>query len=190
MKLAQVERLRAAWKRLGLRPRAVAADKAHDASTLRQELDDQGVRLYTPRRYGRTPPAGLTNDSPTNQVICPAGATGQPSPHPSGGFLYVFSQRICQRCALKAPCLKAGQKRQVVYFHPGKDRDRPRGIRTAMRVRKTIERVFGEAKKWHRLDRARYRGWLGVAFQAVVPFFVLNTKRLSRWEPEVTLQTA
>lgn len=190
--VAQVKTLRAKWKRLRLRPRALAADKAYDASTLRQELDDQGVRIYTPRKYRRrTLPTGFTHDRRKNQVICPAGTIGQASPHPNGGFLHVFSQRTCQRCSWKAQCLKAGQKRQVIYFHPGKDRDRPRGIRVAMRVRKTIERVFGEAKKWHRLDRARYRGRLGVAFQTVMTFFVLNTKKLSRWRaPEAALKTA
>ena len=86
--------------------------------------------------------------------------------------------------------LKAGRKRQVVYVHPGKEQDRPRGIRVAMLVRKTIERVFGQAKKWHRLDRARYRGLLGATFQAVMTFFALNTKKLSRWRgPQAALQT-
>lgn len=60
-----------------------------------------------------------------------------------------------------------------------------------MRVRKTTERIFGEAKKWHRRDRARYRGLLGVAFQTVMTFFVLNTKKLSRWRaPKAAWQPA
>ncbi|MEW6045693.1 MAG: transposase [Bacillota bacterium] len=182
--VAQVKTLRAKWQRLRLRPRAVAADKAYDASTLRQELHDHGVRIYTPRKDRRsTLPAGFAYDPQTNQVTCPAGAAGQAGPHPRGGFLYVFSQRTCQRCPLKVRCLKGGQNRRVVYFHPGKNQDRPKGIRVAMRVRKTIERIFGEVKKWHRLDRARYQRLRGVAFQAVMTFFVLNTKKLSRWRP-------
>lgn len=84
--------------------------------------------------------------------------------------------------------MKDGRQRQRVYLHPDKDRNRPKGIRLAMRVRKVIERVFAEAKKWHHLGRARYRGRLGVAFQAVMTFFVLNTKKMSRWRgPEVAL---
>lgn len=187
--LAQVERLRAAWKRLGLRPRAVAADKAYDASTLRHQLQDEAVRIYTPRKYRRsTLPPGFRYEAKADRVICPAGAMGRPTPHPQGGFVYVFSQRTCQRCSLKAACLKDGRQRQRVYLHPDKDRNRPKGIRLAMRVRKVIERVFAEAKKWHHLGRARYRGRLGVAFQAVMTFFVLNTKKMSRWRgPEVAL---
>lgn len=104
--VAQVKALGAKWKRLRLRPRAVAADKAYDASTLRQELDDQDVRIYTPRKDRHsTLPTGFTHDPSKNQVICPAGPTGQPSPHPNGGFMCIFSQRTCQRCALKVRCL-------------------------------------------------------------------------------------
>ena len=124
-------------------------------------------------------------------MICRTGATGKASPHPQSGVLCVFSWRRCQRCSSKARCLKAGRKRQVVYLHAGKDQDRHKGIRVAIRVRKTIEHILGEAKKWHRLDRARHRGLLGVAFQAVITFVVLNTKNLSRWrEPKVALHTA
>lgn len=94
--------------------------------------------------------------------------------------MYV-SQRTCQRCSLKAACLKDGRQRQRVYLHPDKDRNRPKGIRLAIRVRKVIERVFAEAKKWHHLGRARDRGRPGVAFQAVMTFLVTNTKRTAAW---------
>ena len=39
-----------------------------------------------------------------------------------------------------------------------------------MRIRKTIEWVFAEAKKWHHLGRARYGGRLWVAFPALMTF--------------------
>ena len=48
-------------------------------------------------------------------------------------------------------------------------------------MRKVIERVVAEAKKWHYLARARYRGRLGAAFQAVMTFLVIHTKRLAAW---------
>ena len=180
--LAQVEELQAAWKRLRLRPRAVAADKAYDASTLRQQLQDEAVRIYTPRKYRRsTLPPGFRYEAKADRVICPAGAMGRPTPHPQGGFVYVFSQRTCQRRSLKAACMKDGRQRQRVYLHPDKGRNRPEGIRLAMRVCKVTARVFAEAKKWHHLGRAHYRGRLGMDFQAVTTFFVFNTSKVSRW---------
>ena len=48
----------------------------------------------------------------------------------------------------------------------------------ALEQRKRIEPKFGEAKKWHLLHRARYRGRWRVSIQALMTFFVMNTKRL------------
>jgi len=41
-----------------------------------------------------------------------------------------------------------------------------------------IERKFGEAKKWHGLDRARYRGKWRVNIQSLMTFLVINVKRM------------
>ena len=43
-----------------------------------------------------------------------------------------------------------------------------------------IERKFGEAKKWHGLARARYRGKWKVAIQIIMTFLVMNAKRIAR----------
>jgi IS5 family transposase len=50
----------------------------------------------------------------------------------------------------------------------------------ALSLRKMIERKFGEAKKWHRMDRARYRGKTKVKIQVFMTFLVLNIKRMIR----------
>lgn len=50
--------------------------------------------------------------------------------------------------------------------------------REALKVRKAIERKFGEAKKWHGLRRARYRTRARVAIQAFLVFIVMNLKRI------------
>ena len=92
-----------------------SACKAYDASTLRYQLQDKAVRIYTPRKYRRsTLPPGFRYDAKADWVICPAGATALPTPHPAGGAVYVFAQRTCQRCAHKAVCLTDGRKRQRV----------------------------------------------------------------------------
>ncbi|MFZ5769618.1 MAG: transposase [Bacillota bacterium] len=41
-----------------------------------------------------------------------------------------------------------------------------------------MERVFGEAKKWHGLGRARYRGKWRVYVQAAITFAVMNVKKI------------
>lgn len=63
-----------------------------------------------------------------------------------------------------------------------------RDLREALRERKMIERKFGEAKWWHRMDRARYRGRWRVAIQALMTFMVLNVKRMARLLAERSLR--
>ena len=48
----------------------------------------------------------------------------------------------------------------------------------ALEKRKRIEAKFGEAKKWHWLHRARYRGRWRVAIQVLMTFLVMNAKRM------------
>jgi len=47
-----------------------------------------------------------------------------------------------------------------------------------MELGKGVERKFGEAKKWHGLRRARYRGKWRVAIQCLMTFLGLNVKRM------------
>ena len=48
----------------------------------------------------------------------------------------------------------------------------------ALIKRKGIERKFAEAKRWHRLHRARYRRRTRVAIQVFMTFMALNIKRM------------
>ncbi|HEY8341429.1 MAG TPA: transposase [Calditerricola sp.] len=56
----------------------------------------------------------------------------------------------------------------------------PRGLKRALRVRKVIERTFGEAKQWHGLGRSRYRGWERTAIQVLLTCLVLNARKMAR----------
>jgi IS5 family transposase len=47
-----------------------------------------------------------------------------------------------------------------------------------VRVRYLIERTFGEAKLWHRLGLARYRGLLNFKIQSYMTFMAINLKRI------------
>jgi IS5 family transposase len=61
-----------------------------------------------------------------------------------------------------------------------KTADDGEGRREALRRRKMVERKFGEAKKWHGMGRARYRGRAKVKIQVLMTFLVLNVKRIAR----------
>ena len=117
---------------------------------------------------------------------CPAGKhTVGKSPHRRGrydGHLYYFSQADCSRCRLRGQCLAAAETRKRVYLSTRAREallSRQR-LEQALRDRKQIERKFAEAKCWHGLGRARYRGRWRVAIQVLMTFLVLNLKRMVR----------
>jgi IS5 family transposase len=49
---------------------------------------------------------------------------------------------------------------------------------TGVAVRYRIERTFGEAKRWHHLGLARYRGVANFRIQSYMTFMALNLKRI------------
>ena len=50
--------------------------------------------------------------------------------------------------------------------------------KAGVKVRYRIERTFGEAKLWHRLGLARYRGLLNFKIQSYMTFMAINPKRI------------
>jgi hypothetical protein len=58
--------------------------------------------------------------------------------------------------------------------------DDGQGRREALGIRRMIERKFGEAKKWHGMARARYRGLAKVKIQVLMTFLAINVKKLAR----------
>jgi len=166
----------------GLRPLYLAADKGYDDARTRRELAEAGVRAYIPCRHdlGRLERMGFSYDRRRKVLTCPAGkrAIGR-SPHQRDGFLYYFSERDCLGCRMRSSCLGASETRKRVYVKPEVFEHRPRGLKRAMRVKKTVERLFGEAKVWHRMGRARYRGRGRVAIQVIMTLIVANVKKMA-----------
>ena len=183
----QAPRLVDAAKRANPRVRFVAADKAYDAAALRKKVAQKGLRPYIPskRPADRLLRQGFRYDGRRRRLICPAGKTSLGRhPHQNGGFSFHFSQTDCQRCQRRDTCLPGGQKRKVAYFKPEVLQHRPRGLKRAMSIRKTIERVFAEAKMWHGMGRARYRGRWRVAVQVLLTCIVCNIKKMAKCAPK------
>jgi IS5 family transposase len=166
----------------GLRPLYLAADKGYDDARTRRELAEAGVRAYIACRHdlGRLERMGFSYDRKREVLTCPAGkrAIGR-SPHRRGGFIYYFSERDCLGCQMRSSCLGASASRKRVYVKPEVSEHRPRGLKRAMRVRKKVERLFGEAKVWHRMGRARYRGRGRVTIQVIMTLVVANAKKMA-----------
>ena len=154
-----------------MKPARLAADKAYDDSSLKAELAEEGIKVYVPSRIqkDRLKGQGFEYEEKSGTVICRAGkmAIGS-SPHNRGGSVFYFSEKDCKVCPRRTECL-----------NPEVTRNRVRGIKRAMRIRRTIERLFGEAKLWHNMARARYRRRSRVAIQVLLTFMCLNAKKMS-----------
>ncbi|HHV78364.1 MAG TPA: IS1182 family transposase [Firmicutes bacterium] len=171
-------------KQEGIEPIYLAADKGYDDADKRRELEQSGIRAYMPSRndLSRLEKQGFAYDRKRQVLTCAAGkcSIGH-SVHRKGGFIYYFSERDCMGCQYRSSCLGESQAPKLVYVKPEVYEHRARGLKRAMKVRKTIERLFGEVKTWHRMARARYRGLEKVAIQVIMTLIVANVKKMAKW---------
>lgn len=140
---------------------SVTADGLYDSAGARGAIEAEGMKAFIPSRFDqRQIDGGFEYDPKEDLVICSDGKTSIGKIRQDNGDLYYFSRRDCA-CCTKADCLKKNNRRVRVYvsdvykLNVGTD---PEAKREALIVRKAVERKFGEAKKWHGLRRARYRG--------------------------------
>lgn len=153
--------------------------------TLCSCLAQSGARPYIPNRTkrNRLQEQGFEYDRRSRGTLrCRAGkfAIGS-TPHKNGGLISYFPEKDCSECPFRSACLTGSQERKTIYIKPEVFRKPTRGLKRAMR-RKTIERVFGEAKAWHNIARARYRGRARVAIQVLLLLFASrqeNGKKVS-----------
>ena len=117
----------------------------------------------------------------TDTLICPRGHSPISKTRQEEGYLYIFSTQSCENCTDKKLCPRANGNRTRVFIsdnHKLKMVDNTPQRKEAITLRKMIERKFGEAKKWHGLSRARYRGKWRVGIQVIMTFLVMNVKRI------------
>ena len=125
---------------------------------------------------------GFKHNEKKNFLTCPEGNASIGRIPQEDGFLYYFSTKNCQRCPSKPTCIKPKETRARVFVRAdyvltgSHNRYRKR----ALKLRKMIERKFGEAKKWHGMSRARYRGKHKVTIQVLMTFLVMNAKRMAK----------
>lgn len=167
----------------GIRSEAVVADSLYDSSLNREEIHGRGMKAYIPFRGERKWAGKFSYHPIEDEVVCETGKRSIGKVAQERGWLYYFSERDCKSCSRFKKCVRQNQTRMTIWvsdnykqkiIDDGEERHR------AISLRKMIERKFGEAKKWHRMDRARYRGKMKVKIQVLMTFLVLNIKRMVR----------
>ena len=159
---------------------AVVADALYDSASNREDIHRRWMKAYIPFRRKNRQAKGFVYDHQSDTLICPQGVRSKEVKNPQGrGKFYNFPVEICKGCTSRCQAFKGDRSR--IYISDDyrlKLEDDDEFYSEAMELRKRVERKFGEAKKWHGLRRARYRGKWRVAIQGLMTFLVLNVKRM------------
>ena len=180
--LGQVQDQIAQLEENGVNAKRLAADKGYDSNGNRELAAEHHLKPYIPAKKTSREKTGFPfqYDRIHDCLVCRTGKrtiTKTPSRH---GYVFSFSVTDCRECPYAAGCLTKSQRRRQVFFDPDTGKHKPRGFKRAMHMRKAIERVFGEAKVWHRMSRARYRGLDRVKVQILMTFMVMNVKKMAK----------
>lgn len=185
-----VERSRFAY---GITPETLGGDKAYGSGTAVRRICNAGVEPHVskPEHRGKQVEDVFDKDQfeydeENDRLRCPAGNyLKRRTTHKRNRQIeYVASKTDCSECPLKAQCTHAPNR--VVHRHLDKDYldyaaelRKTDGYRASQRCRKKIEMLFGEAKEFMGLSRARRRGHRNVLDQCLLTAAVQNMKRIA-----------
>jgi IS5 family transposase len=177
---SHVERLLERDRRQGIHHRGMAADALYDDGENYALAKRHKMTAYIRGRTKKRRAADFYYDYANDQLICGQGERTIGKSRQKKGELYYFETNVCRRCEQEV-CHRDAKGRVRVYLSAGEKMRRmipKEAMRQAMEERKKVERKFGQAKRHHRLSRARYRGRWRVAIQVLMTFFVINAKRM------------
>ena len=126
-------------------------------------------------------------DDERDIYICPKGEKLKYKTTARNGYReYVSSSEICSNCEFLSKCTENKNKCKSIFRHIWEnDRDKinsnrltDEGKEIYKRRKETVERSFADAKQLHGYRYARYRGIVGVEFQALMTAICQNLKKI------------
>lgn len=183
-------------ERLGEAPEAVCGDGAYSSGKNCEAMESRGIRLVSPpQKPSQKKGASIFTvedfvyDESRDVFICPAGEVlkfgGLDTSGGRSRRQYCAWRSHCQCCGLKDQCTQSDRRvLKVTSRHEALRRlradSRTRSFRRLYRRRApVIEGVFAEAKQWHGLARARWRGLAKMWVQCLLTASAINLKRLA-----------
>jgi transposase len=182
-------------RRLGSRPKTLAADAGYGKAEFLSWLETQGITSYIPLRKhypaGR-PLYGLDRfiyHPETNSYECPEGKELKYigiKPAVNRSRIYRSTEAKCRGCSRKAECTTGRCKQLVIHVEEAvRERARQRAKEPDFfryqRERRKIEALFGELKNQIGLRRVRLRRLKHVREQFLMAATAQNLKRLVRY---------
>jgi transposase len=191
-----LEQLQRVEERYNITIREATADRGYGSAEIIKALKKKGTQTYIPlwnRRVGRNTgeAAGLVYERDSDRIRCAAGKYLYPS---AGDYWnrtrYASLPGQCRDCPMASTCAASNRPTapHIRFVLRPNDQDIFDEVEAQMddpvfkkRVSERMwksEGLFAEAKQYHGLLRARYRGRAKVQIQAYLSAIVQNLKRL------------
>jgi len=163
-----------------LKAEGVTCDALYDSLSNRLNIEKRGMKHYIPEKRENKKLNNFIYSEKEDKLICREGFSSIGKSKYSDGYLYYFSSEVCKDCNRKKeyPLNKDRARVYVSDSHILYIKSDLGQKKKALEKRKRIEAKFGEAKKHHRMARARYRCKWRVAIQVFMTFIVMNLKRM------------
>jgi transposase len=187
--LEQIRRILFAF---GIKPESLGADKGYSTGEFINALVKEKLQPHIPIMDSRSQnDRGIYSieqfsfDPGENQFLCPEGkALRYWGIHkPSKQHVYRASTKDCKVCLRKAECTR-DRARSLSYhiyeesINQARQINQTRAYRISQRMRKRIEELFGEAKEWMGLRRAKFRRRKFIREQVLMTATAQNIKRM------------
>ncbi len=176
------------------RPHQAVADHLYGSQDCLGYLQGREIETVIPPRQGGNRHGGLSKrafryDARQDVYHCPGGQVLSRCrrQRKDGKVFYRATPGVCQGCPLRADCVRSQSPegvRQVTRYDNGSVECAeaaclsPHGRRLLRRRQTCMEGLFGQAKNWHGLRRARWRGRAKMQVQLLLTATVLNLKKL------------
>jgi len=187
--LKQIRRIPFAF---GIKPESLGADKGYSTGEFINALVKEKVQPHIPIMDSRSQnDRGIYSieqfsfDPGENRFLCPSGKELKYWGIHKQSKQHVYRARTkdCKVCSRKAECTR-DRSRSLSYhiyeesINQARRINQTRAYRISQRMRKRIEELFGEAKEWMGLRRAKFRRRKFIREQVLMTATAQNIKRM------------
>jgi transposase len=172
---------------LKFKPNEVSADKAYGTIPILKDLDALGIKAYIPlsNSFDQGNRESFNYDSKRDVIICPQGKAlrFQRNNASKNKLIYNADKKDCNACPKRCTTSKNGRSFELSYDWPlieaAKQRAGSLKGKRAKVIRQTVtEPIFSEAKGFHCMGRAMFRGQKNMQIQLFLTSTALNIKRI------------
>ncbi len=187
-----IEQLQRVKWRHRIRPKSLGADKGYSAGEFINALVNEKIEPHIPiidhrsqKDKGIYSITQFTFDRDRNIFICPEGKELKYWGIHKRSRQHVYRARLkdCRACTKKEACTRDKTRSLSYHIHEdsiqkARDLNKTAEYRISQRMRKQIEELFGEAKEFMGLRRAKFRRLKFVKEQVLMTAAAQNIKRL------------